>query len=240
MNIDTPAVYPLQIQGPRSPFIVSTLFGDGVLDLQYYDWMKADINGINVIISRTGYSSEVGFEIYILGYERGDELYEAIMQAGKPFELAPGSPNRIRRIEGGVLDYGSDILVHNNPLELGLERLIDFDKPDFIGKAALEKIRDDGIKRKMVGVFMDGDIFQKNNEHRWSVFDTSKRVGEVTSAVYSPRLERNIGFALLDIAYDTIGTELVVETPEGSRNLSVTSLPFIDPEKKIPRQSLRD
>ena len=202
--------------------------------------MKAEINGINVIISRTGYSSEVGFEIYILGYERGDELYEAIMQAGKPFELAPGSPNRIRRIEGGVLDYGSDILVDNNPLELGMDRLIDFDKADFIGKAALEKIRDEGVKRKMVGVFMDGEIFQKNNEHRWPVFDHAKKVGEVTSAVYSPRLERNIGFALLDIAYDKIGTELVVETPEGRRNLSVTSLPFIDPEKKIPRQSLRN
>jgi aminomethyltransferase len=202
--------------------------------------MKASINGIDVIISRTGYSSEVGFEIYILGYERGDELYETIMQAGKPFELAPGSPNRIRRIEGGVLDYGSDILVDNNPLELVMELLIDFDKPDFIGKMALQKIRDDGVTRKMVGVFMDGEIFQKNNEHRWTVYDNSKKVGQVTSAVYSPRLERNIGFALLDIAYDTIGTELVVDTPEGRRNLSVTSIPFIDPEKKIPRQSLRD
>ena len=240
VDIDTPAVYPLQIQGPRSHLIVASLFGDKVLDLKYYDWMKAEINGINVIISRTGYSSEVGFEIYILGYERGDELYEAIMQAGKPFELAPGSPNRIRRIEGGVLDYGSDILVDNNPLELGMDRLIDFDKADFIGKAALEKIRDEGVKRKMVGVFMDGEIFQKNNEHRWPVFDHAKKVGEVTSAVYSPRLERNIGFALLDMTYDRIGAELEVETPEGRRNLSVTSLPFIDPEKKIPRQSLRN
>ena len=138
------------------------------------------------------------------------------------------------------MDYGSDILVDNNPLELGMDRLIDFDKADFIGKAALEEIRDEGIKRKMVGVFMDGEIFQKNNEHRWTVFDHAKKIGEVTSAVYSPRLERNIGFALLDIAYDKIGTELVVETPEGRRNLSVTSLPFIDPEKKIPRQSLRN
>ena len=162
------------------------------------------------------------------------------MQAGKPFERTPGSPNRSRRIEGGVLDYGSDILVDNNPLELGMDRLIDFDKADFIGKAALEKIRDEGIKRKMVGVFMDGEIFQKNNEHRWPVFDHAKKVGEVTSAVYSTRLERNIGFALLDITYDKIGAELEVETPEGRRNLSVTSLPFIDPEKKIPLQSLRN
>lgn len=121
-----------------------------------------------------------------------------------------------------------------------MERLIDFSKEDFIGKAALEKIRDAGITRKMVGVFMDGDVFQKNNEHRWAVFDGTEKVGEVTSAVHSPRLEKNIDFALLDVAYADIGTQLMVASPEGNRSLEVTTMAFIDPEKKLPRQSLRD
>ena len=237
--IETPHVYPLQVQGPRSAEVVSAVFGDSILDLRYYHWMRSSVNGIDVVVSRTGYSSELGFEIYLLGYERGDELFERLMEAGQAFELRPGSPNRIRRIEGAVLDYGSDILSDNNPLELDMERLLDFGKPDFIGKAALERIRDQGIKRKLVGIVMDGEPFHKNNEHRWSVFSDRHRVGEVTSAVHSPRLSKNIGYALLDIEYAELGTALSVDTPEGRREVEVVSMPFIDPDKIIPRQSLR-
>ena len=240
VEIDTPHVYPLQIQGPRSPAIVAAVFGDEILDLRYYHWMRASVEGIEVVISRTGFSSEVGFEVYLQGYERGDELWEIIMSAGKPFGLSPGSPNRIRRIEGGVLDFGSDMTPAENPLEMGMERLLDYDKPDFIGKAALQRIREQGAKRKITGIFMDGNAFEKNNEHRWPVFSGSRRVGHVSSAVYSPRLERNIGFALLDAALASDESALRVETAEGMRNITCTSLPFIDPDKKIPRASLRD
>ena len=161
------------------------------------------------------------------------------MDAGKPLGLSPGSPNRIRRIEGGVLDFGADMTPAENPLELGMERLVNFDKRDFIGKPALEKIRSEGITRKMAGVFMDGDIFHKNNENRWPVYSQSNPVGEVTSAVYSPRLEKNIGFALLEIEHAETGNVLTVDTPEGQRRLEVTTMPFIDPEKVLPRKSLR-
>ena len=239
VEIGTPHVYPLQIQGPRSPDIISAVFGEAILDLKYYHWMNGSVDGIDVVISRTGFSSEVGFEVYLLGYDRGDELWEIIMAAGKPLGLSPGSPNRIRRVEGGVLDFGSDITPSENPLEVGMERLVDFDKSDFIGKGALERIRAEGIKRKMVGVFMDGDAFEKNNEHRWAVLKDGSQVGVVTQAVYSPRLERNIGFALLDIAHSSEISGLSVDSAEGVRNITVTSLPFVDPDKKIPRASLR-
>ena len=126
-----------------------------------------------------------------------------------------------------------------NPLEMGMERLVDFEKPDFIGKTALEAIRAEGTRRKVVGVFMDGDAFEKNNEHRWPVFSDAEKVGHVSSAVYSPRLERNIGFALLDAAHSSDSGALRVETAEGLRNITITSLPFVDPDKKIPRASLR-
>ena len=239
VEITTPHVYPLQVQGPASPKIISSVFGDAILDLKYYHWMNASVDGIDVVISRTGFSSEVGFEVYLLGYERGDELWETIMAAGKPFGLAPGSPNRIRRVEGGILDFASDMTLSENPLEMGMERLVDFDKPDFIGKAALQKIRAEGVKRKVVGVFMDGQAFEKNNEHRWPVFNDSEQVGVVTQAVYSPRLERNIGFALLDAAHSIERGLLRVETPEGERKIKITSFPFVDPDKKLPRASLR-
>ncbi|MBT8437321.1 MAG: glycine cleavage system protein T, partial [Gammaproteobacteria bacterium] len=239
VEIATPDVYPMQVQGPRSPDIISAVFGDAILDLKYYRWMNASVDGIDVVISRTGFSSEVGFEVYLLGYERGDELWEIIMAAGKPLGLSPGSPNRIRRVEGGVLDFGSDMTPAENPLEMGMERLIDFDKTDFIGKTALETIRAEGVKRKVAGVFMSGDPFEKNNEQRWAVFNDAKQVGEVTQAVYSPRLERNIGFALLDVAHRSEGDALRVESAEGLREMTITLLPFVDPEKKIPRASLR-
>ena len=239
VQITTPHVYPLQIQGPRSPEIVSKVFGDDILDLNYYHWMRGEVDGINVVISRTGYSSELGFEVYLLGYERGNELWEIIMEAGKPLGLSPGSPNRIRRIEGGVLDFASDMTPNENPFEMGMDNLVSTKKADYIGKAALDKIRKEGVARKLSGVFISGAMFKKNAEHRWRVFSEKGQVGVITNAVYSPRLEKNIGFALLDYPHSELGSSLKVETPEGIRDIQLTSLPFIDPDKKIPRAPLR-
>ena len=239
VEVNTPHIYPLQVQGPASPDIISSVFGDSIRDRKYYHWMKASIDGIDVVISRTGFSSEVGFEVYLLGYERGDELWETIMAAGKPMGLVPGSPNRIRRIEGGVLDFASDMTPAENPLEMGMERLVDFGKADFIGKAALERIRDQGPARKLRGAFMSGAAFEKNNEHRWVVRNDKEQVGHISSAVYSPRLEKNIGYALLSLDKYSESEALRVETPEGTREIILTSLPFVDPDKKIPRASLR-
>lgn len=227
VSIETPHVYPLQVQGPRSADIVSAVFGDDVLDLRYYRWMDASVDGIDVVISRTGYSSELGFEVYLLGDQRGDELWETLMRVGGPMGLSPGSPNRIRRVEGGVLDYGSDMGPGENPLEMGMDRLIAWDKPDFLGKAALEHVRDNGVQRRHVGVFMSGAAFERNNENRWPVVADGEAAGEVTSAVYSPRLERNIGFAILDVPHDRGDAALRVTTPEGEREVEVAGLPFI-------------
>ena len=202
--------------------------------------MNASVGNIDVVISRTGFSSEVGFEVYLLGNENGDALWEIIIEAGEPHGISPGSPNRIRRIEGGVLDYGSDIIVDNNPFEMGLERLVSLDKPaNYIGKRALQRIADTGVSRKITGAFMSGDVFEKTNEHRWRVTKDGVKVGEVTSAVYSPRLKRNIGFVLADIDVIRNRNGLEVDTPEGIRDLEITDIPFIDANKTIPRQTLR-
>ena len=232
VEITTPHVYPMQLQGPRSAEIMVDVFGEEILDLRYYRWMRSSVDGIDVVISRTGYSSELGYEVYLLGEARGGELWEILMTAGKPYGISPGSPNRIRRIEGGVLDYASDITPDENPLELGLDRLIAWDT-EFLGKAALEKVRDEGVRRRLIGLFLDGPALQKNNEHRWPVTSASTKVGFVTNAVHSPRLDRNIAFAMIDVPFDANDTVLTVETVEGVRSAERTTLPFIasPPEK---------
>ena len=232
VEITTPHVYPMQLQGPRSAEIMVDVFGEEILDLRYYSWMRSSVDGIDVVISRTGYSSELGYEVYLLGEARGGELWEILMTAGKPYGISPGSPNRIRRIEGGVLDYASDVTPDENPLELGLDRLIAWDT-DFLGKAALEKVRDEGVRRRLIGLFLDGPALQKNNEHRWPVTSTGTKVGFVTNAVHSPRLDRNIAFAMIDVPFDANDTVLTVETVEGARSAERTMLPFIasPPEK---------
>lgn len=232
VEITTPHVYPMQLQGPRSAEIMVDVFGEEILDLRYYWWIRSSVDGIDVVISRTGYSSELGYEVYLLGEARGGELWEILMTAGQPYGISPGSPNRIRRIEGGVLDYASDITPDENPLELGLDRLIAWDT-DFLGKAALEKVRNEGVRRRLIGLFLDGPALQKNNEHRWPVTSASTKVGFVTNAVHSPRLDRNIAFAMIDVPFDANDTVLTVETVEGSRSAERTTLPFIasPPEK---------
>ena len=232
VEITTPHVYPMQLQGPRSAEIMVDVFGEEILDLRYYRWMHSSVDGIDVVISRTGYSSELGYEVYLLGEARGGELWEILMTAGKPYGISPGSPNRIRRIEGGVLDYASDITPDENPLELGLDRLIAWDT-DFLGKAALEKVRDEGVRRRLIGLFLDGPALQKNNENRWPVTSAGTKVGFVTNAVHSPRLDRNIAFAMIDVPFDANDTVLTVETVEGARSAERTTLPFIasPPEK---------
>ena len=232
VEITTPHVYPMQLQGPRSAEIMADVFGEEILDLRYYRWMHSSVDGIDVVISRTGYSSELGYEVYLLGEARGGELWEILMTAGKPYGISPGSPNRIRRIEGGVLDYASDITPDENPLELGLDRLIAWDT-EFLGKAALEKVRDEGVRRRLIGLFLDGPALQKNNEHRWPVTSASTKAGFVTNAVHSPRLDRNIAFAMIDVPFDANDTVLTVETVEGVRSAERTTLPFIasPPEK---------
>ena len=239
IQITTPHAYPMQIQGPASPKIVSTLFGEDVLDLGYYRWMWVEMDGRDFILSRTGFSSEVGFELFLLGYDGGTETWNKILEAGAPYGLSPGSPNRIRRIEGGVLDYGSDMTINETPFDVGLGKRIDFDKGDFIGRDALLTLSKTPQKRKMQGVFISGAAFTKNNEHRWVVRMGDQKVGEMTSAVHSPRLDRNIGFVLLDQDYASGDHHLTVDTPEGVRDLELTTMPFIDPKKAIPRAALR-
>ncbi len=229
-------VAPLQVQGPRSKELLRDLVGESIGDLKYYWWRRAEIRGIPVVVTRTGWTSEVGYEIYLLDTTRGTELFEALMEAGAPYNVRPTGPSDIRRIEGGILNWGADMTYENNAFEVGLERLVDFGLRDdqSISIAALRRIKEGGVARRLVGVELDGDPFPALNNVKWPAAIDGQVVGKVTSAIHSPRLGRNIGYCWLPADRSSDGTRVQVESEWGSRTATVAPMPFVDPEKRIP------
>ncbi|HEV8343889.1 MAG TPA: glycine cleavage T C-terminal barrel domain-containing protein [Candidatus Binatia bacterium] len=229
-------VSPLQVQGPKSKAVMQSLFGDAVSNLPYYYFIESDLDGIPVVVTRTGWTGEIGYEIFLRDGSRGIELWERIMKAGQPFNIAPTGPSDIRRIEAGILNYGADMTLADNPYQVGLDWLIDLNKEaGFVGKAALRRISSEGVRRRLVGIEMDGAPVQFNMT-RWKVSRNGSAVGYVTSAIFSPRLKKNIGYAMLPIEHAELDTELTVTVPDtGDRRARVVRKPFVDPKKEIPK-----
>lgn len=237
VQVQEPDVSPVQVQGAKSKQVMQALFGDKVLELAYYECVETDLNGMPVLVARTGWSAEVGYEIYLRDGNRGEELWETVMAAGRPYKIAPIGPCHIRRMEAGILNYGVDMTLAENPYEVGLDWLVELDQDaDFIGKTALKRIKVEGVKRKLVGVEIQGDPLPTPNEQPyWSVARDGTRVGELRSFAYSPRLKTNIGYAMVPIEYAGLGTELTVETTGGAAKMTVVRKPFLDPKKDIPK-----
>jgi aminomethyltransferase len=229
-----PDVSPLQLQGPKSGEIMKAIFGEEIENLKYY-WLKEfELNGIPLIISRTGWSSELGYEIYLRDGSRGNELWGCLMGVGKPLGLSPGHTSTIRRIEGGMLSYQADMDCNTNPFELNLDRLVDLEMDaDFIGKNALKKIKEEGAKRRQVGVVINCPPLENSNTTYWPIFIDSEQVGFVTSAVYSPRLNKNIALAMMNIDYSSLNTTANVVTSHGTYPVKVVEKPFYDPKKRL-------
>ena len=234
VQIKEPDVSPLQLQGPTSGEIMIKLFGEDIKDLKYYWLREYNLDGIPLIVSRTGWSSELGYEIYLRDGTKGNELYEKIMEAGKEHGLQPGHTSSIRRIEGGMLSYHADADINTNPFELGFDRLVNLDSDiNFIGKEALKKIKHNGITRKQVGVEIDCKPLSGPNTTFWELKKNNVNIGKVTSAVYSPRLKKNIALAMVSVEQSEIGNELKVYTNEGIFDCKIVEKPFYDPKKKI-------
>ena len=234
VNISEPDVSPLQLQGPTSKDIMVKLFGESIKDLKYYWFKEFDLDGIPLIVSRTGWSSEFGYELFLRDGSKGNDLYEKIMNAGKEHGLQPGHTSSIRRIEGGMLSYHADADIHTNPFELGFDRLVSLDNDiEFIGKAALKKIKAEGIKRKQIGLKINCEPLSGPNTTFWPIKKNNNEIGKVTSAVYSPRLKKNIALAMVNIKNSEIGTDLEVETNKGKFTAKIVEKPFYDPKKKI-------
>jgi aminomethyltransferase len=235
-TISLPEVYPLQVQGPKAKDLMRELVGEAITGVKYYWTLDATVAGIPVVVSRTGWTGEVGYEVYLTDPARGDELWETIMEAGAPHGIRPIAPCEARRIEAGIFNCNSDFTWENNPFEvMGMERLVEAQEADYIGKAALERIREQGVTRKLVGIEAPGDpSFFELTEARPALAD-GQRVGHVTDLVWSPRLQRNIGYVWVPAALAGPGNDLEIEWPNGERSAARTAaIPFLDPKKTVP------
>lgn len=237
VKISYPEVYPIQVQGPRAQDTMRSLFGDWITEMKYYWCTESELDGIPVVISRTGWTALVGYEIYLRDPGRGDELWEKVMAAGEPYEIRPIAPSEARRIEAGIFNYGSDITLENNPYEImGMERLVEEQDAEYIGKAALQRIKADGVERRLVGIEIEIAELQAELAEYWPVHKNGKEVGYVTDAIWSPRLEKNIGYVWVPPELSEAGTKLEVQMPDGTVIGKTALIPFIDPKKKIPAQ----
>jgi aminomethyltransferase len=236
VEVREPDVSPLQVQGPKARNVVAALLGEQVASLGYYRFVETALDGIPIVVTRTGWTGEIGYEIYLRDGSRGEELWERIMEAGRPHALRPTGPCDIRRIEAGILNWGADITLDDNPYQVGLGRLVDQAKAgDYVGREALARVRQEGVTRSLAGIEIAGDPLELNVE-RWPVRRDGEVVGRVTSAVWSPRLGRNIGYAMLPVAHAALGRTFTVDLPEGEERIAtVVPMPFLDPGKEIPR-----
>ena len=233
VEVEEPDVSPLQVQGPNSAKLMTKVFGEWVDDLGFYRFKEFTHNGISMVIARMGYSRELCYEIFLLDYSKGNELWEMLWQAGQEFNISPGGPNIIFRLEGGILSYLADFDRTNNPYEVGLDWMIDFDQEDdFIGKEALRAINLQGPTKKLMGAEIKGDPIENSNEDYLPVLIDGKRVGTMTAMVFSPRLQKNIAYVFLDIEHAKVGQEILISNSHQSLEAEVVDLPWFDRAKK--------
>ena len=227
VDIDEPDVSPLQVQGPNSTKLMAKVFGDWVNDLGFYKFKEVNHEGIPLFIARMGYSTELCYELFLQDHSKGDELWSILWQAGQDLNISAGSPNIILRLEGGILSYLADMNRTNNPYEVGLDWMVDLDQEDdFIGKEALLEINLKGPAKKLMGVEIQGDPITAFNEEHWPVFIDGKTVGSMNALVYSPRLDKNIGYTILDIKHAKSGEEIIIFSPEKELRAITVDLPW--------------
>jgi len=237
VELHEPDVSPLQVQGPKSKPLMRKLFGDRIADMRYYRCAQTELGGIPLVVSRTGWTGEVGYELYLRDSSRGVELWDRVMDAGEEFEIRATAPSAQRQMEAGIFNYGNDMDVTSNPYEVtGLERLVELDNDnEVVSRAALERVAEEGVRRKLVGVRLDGEPLGMWLEDFWPVSSGGEVVGKLTSAAFSPRLEINMGYAWVPIGLAEHGTVLFVESPAGSLGATVVPLPFWDANKDVPK-----
>ena len=230
--VGEPDVSPLQVQGPKAKALMTELFGDWLNDMKFYHFRELEFEGMPLVVSRTGWSGEVGFELFLRDAQYGDELWERIMTAGKPYAIAPCAPSTIKRIEAGLMSYLTDMDWHNNPFEVGLGWVVDLEQEaDFIGKNALRGIKAEGVKRGRIGLVIQGKPIRSANEEHWSVYASGEEVGVMTNGVYSPRLDKNIAVAILRKDYVKPDVAVQVHAPQGVLDATTAKLPFIAPQR---------
>ncbi|MCY3783906.1 MAG: aminomethyl transferase family protein [Chloroflexi bacterium] len=235
-------VAPVQIQGPKSAPLLEKMFGPQVRSIPYYGLLHATLNGHAVTISRTGFSAEIGFEIYLHdAMLHADDVWPYILEQGAEFNLRVIAPSHIRRLEAGILSYGQDMDIENNPYEVRLGWQVDLNKADFIGKDALAKIKAKGVQQRLVGLRVGGEPITWYNEDFYLVkdADSGRDLGYVTSAFWSPNVGSNIALAVMPRTHWKRGARVKVQLPQdGLVDAEVVRVPFVDPTKERPKTVL--
>ena len=227
VQINEPDVWPMAIQGPKSDDLAEVVFGSGVREISFFRFKMLAFQGHPLLVARSGFSKQGGFEIYLDRTDLAEPLWDALWEAGQTFNVAPGCPNLIERIEGGLLSYGNEMTRENNPLECGLDRYCQLDGSiQFIGFEALQKIKQQGPKQYIKGVLFNGDRCPPCSRP-WLVTVNSEVVGKITSAIWSPHFEANVALGMIGRDFDKVGTEVSVKREDGSTRLGkIMDLPL--------------
>ncbi|MBC7706473.1 MAG: glycine cleavage system protein T [Rhodoferax sp.] len=198
VSVTEPDVSPLAVQGPKAEEVVASIFGDWVRQLKYFWFRETEISGIPVVVARSGWSKQGGFELYLMNGSMGGKLWNIVREAGKRWDIGPGNPNVCERIESGLISYGGDTDGDTNPFEVRLGKYVDLQAPDdVVGIQALRRIWKEGVRRQQLGVILDGEQPTELGFHWHAVHKDGIPIGSMTNCVWSYRLKRNIGFALV-------------------------------------------
>ena len=215
--VDEPDISPLAIQGPKSEELLARVFGDRVRDIRFFRFDMFEFMGRDLAIARSGYSKQGGFEIYVDGTDIGMPLWNALFEAGADLDVRAGCPNLIERIEGGLLSYGNDMTDDNTPHECGLGRFCDTQTAiGCIGRDALLRVAKEGPVQQIQPIAIGGDPVP-GCDRVWPLFSKGKRVGQVTSAAWSPDFNTNVAIGMVRMTDWDAGSVLEVQTPDGMR-----------------------
>ena len=227
VQIDEPNVNIIAVQGPKSFKLMEKIFGEKITSLKFFNFDYFESNNSKYLIAKSGWSKQGGYEIYVEDDQAGILLYEQLFSEGKEFNIKPGCPHLIERIESGLLSYGNDFDNNDNPYECGFDKFVHLDTPvDFLGKKELRKIKTNGIKKKLMGVKINAK--EINVFKSISLLDNSgKIIGEIRSGVYSPTFKQVIGIAMIKKPYFKESQSFNIEINGKSFIGKVCDLPFI-------------
>jgi aminomethyltransferase len=227
VTVFEPDVAPLAVQGPKAEDVIANLFGDWTREIRHFWFRETSLDGIPVVLARSGWSKQGGFEIYLIDPARGGELWAKVKEAGRPHGIGPGAPNQMERIESGLLSFGADTDRATNPFEVRMGAYTTRGLgPEVIGAAALDRIATKGPTRHQLGVVLEGATPLSSNIDWLPVRRENRMIGSVTSSVWSPRMKATIGLALVASAA-AAGDEVMVEGPDGVVAARLCELPFL-------------
>ena len=227
VEVSEPDVSPMALQGPKAEDVVAAVVGDWVRTLKYFWFKEAEIDSIPVVVQRSGWSKQGGFEIYLRDGSKGTKLWNIFKEAGKPWGIGPGAPATAERTESGLVSVGGDTDENTNPFEVRLGPYVNLDVPDdVIGIKALRRIKADGVKRHQLGLILEGAKPEPLGFTRETIMQNGTRIGMMTNCVWSPRMKSNIGYALVSVSAK-VGDDVIVMRQNGPAKAKLSQLPFL-------------